>query len=217
MSQARASTLESDRLTGLRWRAAQQLQGALAGPETIAGAIDALAVLHTMAAAPETASDALMLLHELQVHQVELELQAKDLRESRLELEAALRRQTEIYEHLPVGCFTIDVQGHVFECNAAGAEMTGLPRTHAQGHSLLGCLDTEHALALQAAMRTLQAESASGRQARAAGVEAPALGPWPLRVAGRPTRWVWAHLAADTIDSRFLLTLGAAAAPQASA
>jgi PAS domain-containing protein len=227
MSQARVSTLETDRLTDLRGRAAQQLQGAFASPDAIAGAIDALAVLHNLASTPETASDALMLLHELQVHQVELELQAKELRDSRLELEAALHRQTEIYDHLPLGCFTIDRYGHVLELNATGAEMIALPRAQATGRSLLACLEAEHAVALQAAMRALDAQTASrsdadlaqGAQvARAAAAGTSALGPWPLRMAGRPTQWVWAHLGADAIASRYLLTLGTAApAPPALA
>jgi hypothetical protein len=36
-------------------------------------------VLHALASSPQTAADALTLLHELQVHQVELDLQAQEL------------------------------------------------------------------------------------------------------------------------------------------
>ena len=90
-----------------------------------ASASDALAVLHELASSPETAADALALLHELQVHQVELDLQAEELRESRAELESALRRQIELYERAPVGCFTIDRGTVVHELNLTGADLLG--------------------------------------------------------------------------------------------
>ena len=43
------------------------------------------------------------LLHELQVHQVELELQNEELRNSRTQLEAAVSRYTDIYDFAPRG------------------------------------------------------------------------------------------------------------------
>ena len=47
------------------------------------------------------------LLHELQVHQVELEMQNEELRNSRVQVEAAVSRYTDIYEFAPVGYFTL--------------------------------------------------------------------------------------------------------------
>ena len=90
-------------LADLRSRAAHRLSGGKGANSTGSAdspdsqafqATDALAVLHAMASSQDTAGDALALLHELQVHQVEVELQAEELRDSRTELEAALRRQT---------------------------------------------------------------------------------------------------------------------------
>ena len=97
---------------------------------------DALSALHTLASSPKTAGDALALLHELQVHQVELDLQAEELRESRAELESALRHQIELYDLQPVGCFTIDVCLVVHELNQAAARMLGIEREEADGVSL---------------------------------------------------------------------------------
>ena len=51
--------------------------------------------------APRTAADTQRLLHELQVHQVELELQNEELRQAREAGEAALARYTALYDGAP--------------------------------------------------------------------------------------------------------------------
>lgn len=122
---------EPSRFAALRHRATLRLADG-AGAQ----ASDALSVLHLLASSPDTAADALALLHELQVHQVELDIQAEELRESRAELEAALRRQIELYEFQPVGCFTVDAGLVVLELNRAGAAMLGMERDDACGSSL---------------------------------------------------------------------------------
>ena len=48
------------------------------------------------------------MLHELQVHQVEVDLQDEELRRSRLELETSLNRQVQLYDYAPVGYLTVD-------------------------------------------------------------------------------------------------------------
>ena len=54
---------------------------------------------HTAKGAPgRTADDVQRLLHELQVHQIELEMQNEELRRSRAEVEAWLERYTELYD-----------------------------------------------------------------------------------------------------------------------
>jgi hypothetical protein len=80
---------------------------------------------------PANRTDALTLLHELQVHQVELDLQAQELHESRAELESTLRRQIELYDHQPVGCFAVDSRCILHELNLTGADMLGVARDEA--------------------------------------------------------------------------------------
>ncbi|NTV15234.1 MAG: GGDEF domain-containing protein [Desulfobulbaceae bacterium] len=63
------------------------------------------------------------LLHELQVHQVELEMQNSELRQARDDAEAALGRYTDLYDFAPVGYFTLDRSGIIRAANFAG---TGL-------------------------------------------------------------------------------------------
>lgn len=155
MSVLSAAPIEPERLTDLRRRAASRLTGSAASQDDTARAVDALSVLHALASSPETAPDALALLHELQVHQVELDLQAQELRESRAELEAALRRQTERYDHLPVGCFTIDTRLVLHELNQTGATMLGIGREEAHGLPFDTFLDADGARRLRSAMSSV--------------------------------------------------------------
>ncbi|MBY0436727.1 MAG: PAS domain-containing protein, partial [Burkholderiales bacterium] len=133
MSSPRTHPPEAARLDDLRNRAASRLTGAAATTGSSIRAADALTVLHSLASSPETAPAALTLLHELQVHQVELELQAQELRESRQTLEDALRRQIELYDSHPAGCLTLDHRRVVQDINRAAAEVLGVRRDDASG------------------------------------------------------------------------------------
>lgn len=148
-----------ERLADLRNRAASRLTGAAATKGATARAADALTVLHALASSPATAPDALALLHELQVHQVELDLQAQELHESRAELETALRRQIELYDSQPVGCLTIDPRLVLHELNQTGAEMLGIGRDAAHGLPLDAFLCTESARRFRAAVSSLDART----------------------------------------------------------
>ncbi|MBU0753408.1 MAG: EAL domain-containing protein [Gammaproteobacteria bacterium] len=77
--------------------------------------------------------DARRLLHELQVHQIELELQNAELRQARAEVEAGLHSYTELYDFAPVGYFSLDRKGVVLRTNLAGASMLAAPRSQVTG------------------------------------------------------------------------------------
>lgn len=108
----------------------------------------ALTVLFELASAAETAPDALALLHELQVHQVELELQDEELRRSRLETEASLARYAALYDRAPVAYLTVDAGLVVHEANAAAARLLGAAREDLPGRSLAARLSPQGAAAL---------------------------------------------------------------------
>jgi PAS domain S-box-containing protein len=82
-------------------------------------------------------ADAKRLLHELRVHQVELELQNEELQASRLETEALLKRYSELFEFAPIGFFHIAPSGTIRESNFAGARLLGLPRGALAGRSIV--------------------------------------------------------------------------------
>jgi PAS domain S-box-containing protein len=128
--------LKATQLMDLRVRAASRLKSTDAAKESTTRATHSMAVLHALASSPATAADALAVLHELQVHQVEVDLQAEELRESRAELEAALRRQMELYDFMPVACFAIDRHFVIRELNQAGTRMLGVDHEEACGLGL---------------------------------------------------------------------------------
>jgi len=75
------------------------------------------------------------LVHELQVHQIELEMQNDELKESRGQAETALARYTDLYDFAPVGYFTLSTDGAIREVNLPGARLLGLERTRVlKGH-----------------------------------------------------------------------------------
>ena len=66
--------------------------------------------------------------HELQLHQIELEMQNEELRWSQRELEASQSRYYYLYELAPVGFVTLSEQGHILEANLTAATLLGLGR-----------------------------------------------------------------------------------------
>lgn len=63
------------------------------------------------------------LVHELEVHQIELEMQNEELQRARLELEALLDKYTNLYDFAPVGYFTLDRDGSIRQANLTGATL----------------------------------------------------------------------------------------------
>jgi len=79
--------------------------------------------------APKRADKTGKLIHELEVHQVELELQNEELRAARELTEAALARYTEIFDFSPLGYAVLDGDGAIREINHAGAQLLGRERS----------------------------------------------------------------------------------------
>jgi PAS domain S-box-containing protein len=73
--------------------------------------------------------DIQQLIHELLVHQIELEMQNEELRQTQLQLAEAHDKYFELYNFAPVGYFTLDPNGLVAEVNLSGADLLGVTRS----------------------------------------------------------------------------------------
>jgi len=114
-----------------------------------------LRAIASPAATPRTAADTQRLVHELQVHQVELELQNEELRQARADLEASLERVTALYDFAPVGYASLDRAGTIRQVNFAGAALLGVERLAALGTPLNRRLPPETRPAFQAFLATV--------------------------------------------------------------
>ncbi len=75
---------------------------------------------------PWTDHERQRLVHELEVHQIELEMQNEELRRAQAELELSRNKYIELYDFAPVGYFTFDENGVIREVNLAGAQLLGM-------------------------------------------------------------------------------------------
>jgi PAS domain S-box-containing protein len=72
-----------------------------------------------------TETDVKKLMHELQVHQIELEMQNEELLQAYQTAETSLKKYTMLYDFAPMGYLTLDPDGSICELNFTAAEMLG--------------------------------------------------------------------------------------------
>lgn len=188
----------------LRLRALAQLTGRADAGSPRASSAAALGALYDLARSPSTAGEALALLHEIQVHQVEVELQDEELRRSREELEAALAHYVLLYDLAPFAYFTLDAGTAIREVNLAGARLLGSDRDALLGQRLDQRLTAESGSAL----RALLAETRENAVARTL----------VLRLAsGGAAHTLHVRAGADTVSGHLLVAaMDAGAAPAAA-
>jgi PAS domain S-box-containing protein len=68
------------------------------------------------------------LVHELRVHQIELEMQNEELRQAQVELETSHAKYFDLYDLAPIGYFTMTQKGLIRELNLTLASMLGYER-----------------------------------------------------------------------------------------
>lgn len=129
----------AEEVIALRARARSHLRHEL--PET--GVPAALGVLHELARSPATAAQALSLLHEMQVQQVEVDLQTEELRRVRTELELLLARQVQRYDAAPMAYVTLEPDTTLREANLTCERLLGVPRERLLGRRLESFLTAE--------------------------------------------------------------------------
>ncbi len=76
----------------------------------------------------KTEDDLRRLRHELEVHQIELEMQNEELRASQAEVAAGLARYTDLFDFAPVGYFDLSADGTIRLVNLTGARLLGIER-----------------------------------------------------------------------------------------
>ncbi|MGO4904159.1 response regulator [Flavobacterium sp. W20_MBD1_R3] len=73
--------------------------------------------------------EALKLIHELEVHQIELEMQKEELIYAKEQAEIAIQKYTELYDFAPTGYFTLNSSGKIIELNLAGSQLLNKERS----------------------------------------------------------------------------------------
>ena len=102
-----------------------------------------------------TEQDTKRLLHELEVHQIEMEMQNAELHQAHEDMEKVLERYTDLYDFAPVGYFTLDNSGVIRAANLAGATLLGLDRSKILGRSFESFVVPNARLAFTAFLRTI--------------------------------------------------------------
>ena len=69
-------------------------------------------------------------VHDLAVHQIELEMQNEELIRIQEELAESRNNYLSLYDFAPIGYFTLDTKGQVLEVNLTGAKFLGIERGH---------------------------------------------------------------------------------------
>ena len=116
-------------------------------------AADALSLLYRLASDPETSTDALKLLHELQTHQVELDLQYAQLAENESDLGQELAHFRALYDHAPAGYLVLDRDGRILRSNRGASALFGLDVDQLENHMLTSLLSPESKPAVLAALQ----------------------------------------------------------------
>ncbi len=94
--------------------------------------------------------DPLRLIHELRVHQIELEMQNEALTETLASVNALRAKYLDLYDAAPVGYLTLDASGHILELNLRAASMLSDTRDHLTGRALRHFFAPEAVSALDA-------------------------------------------------------------------
>jgi PAS domain S-box-containing protein len=113
------------------------------GDELPCPAEERLDIHGKLAPLAESGEEALRLLQELQVHQIELETQNEELCQAKSELEEAREKYTDLYDFAPVGYFTLDRAGIIKSANLMGSSLLKIERSRLIGQRFANFLSVE--------------------------------------------------------------------------
>ena len=103
------------------------------------------------------------LVHELQVHQIELEMQNDELRRGQIALEAANKKYNDFYDFAPVGFMTLDGAGIIREVNLTAASQLGINRDRIMSKPLAAFVEGEDIDRFRLCLKTVFQEPGSRR------------------------------------------------------
>ena len=91
---------------------------------------------------PELSSDqARKLFHELQVHQIELEIQNEELRRIMGELEQSRNQFSLLFHQAPIGYLVLNEVGLIYEANETFCRMISYTRDQLMGSPFAECME----------------------------------------------------------------------------
>jgi len=108
------------------------------------------------AAASPAPEDVTAIVHELRVHQIELEMQNDELRGVQLELDAQREKYFELFDQAPVGYLTLSDNGIVGDANFTAVHLLGVERQLLVGQPFSACVLAADRDAYYLHQRTLQ-------------------------------------------------------------
>ena len=124
---------------------------------------DALSTLYGMVSDPERSHDALRLLQELQVHQVELDLQWAEIENNERDLSRQLARFKALFELAPAALVVATMEGWIVEANPAASQLLSNGHGELEGRALDEVLRLERPATWSEMLRELPAGQRSGR------------------------------------------------------
>lgn len=160
--------------------------------------VDALQMLYQRASAPESAADAVKLLHELQTYQVELDLLYEQLQANEHEISEDLAYYKSLYDLAPAAYLIVANDGEIIEGNQAAGSLFRQPAEELAGKRL----DAYLAPGEDVGLTTLLRNSRKQDPARAS-----------FELPGR--RWVTAHTRSATSGDSIFMILTEAPTPSA--
>lgn len=127
------------------------------------------------------------LLHELRVHQIELEMQNEELRRAQAALDTSQARYFDLYDLAPVGYVTITANNMIQEVNLAAATMFGVARSLLVNQGTSRILPRENQLVFYQHLKQC--------------IETSAVQEWEMRLMRADGELFWAHLQATPVQN----------------